>query len=97
MGQVCRTMDMMRRGPRKKRGINTLRCLVTALTIKDMRSAREEANPVEATITQDTMILKNMALENMALDNAALARTVLANIVLSGKRHEQGCPWSRPS
>ncbi len=57
-----------------------------------MRSARKEANPVEATITQDTMNLKNMA-----LDNAALARTMLANIVLSGKRHEQGCPWSRPS
>jgi hypothetical protein len=57
-----------------------------------MRSARKEANPVEAMTTQDTMILKNTALKNSALDNAGLER-----IALSGERHEQGCLWSRPS
>jgi hypothetical protein len=57
-----------------------------------MRSARKEANPVEATMRQDVMILNITALENTALENTALER-----IALSGKRHEQGCLWSRPS
>jgi hypothetical protein len=42
---------------------------------------------VEAMKTQDTMILNITALENTALER----------IALSGVRHEQGCPWSRPS
>jgi hypothetical protein len=41
---------------------------------------------------QGMMIFKNMALNNRAPDHTALER-----IALSGERHEQGCPWSRPS
>jgi hypothetical protein len=58
-----------------------------------MRSARKEANPVEATMRQDMMIFENTAI----LNDTALENTALERRALSGKRHEQGCLWSRPS
>jgi hypothetical protein len=53
-----------------------------------MRSARKEANPVEATMRQDMVIFEDTAILNI---------TALERIALSGKRHDQGCLWSRPS
>jgi hypothetical protein len=64
------------------RGINSLRLSVAAFTMNDMKTAREEANAVEAT---------------MAVDSQQLGSTALGIIALGNKRHEQRCLWSRPS